>query len=285
MKIIRGKNAVVTGAASGLGRAIALTLAREGARLFLVDIDETGLADTAHDAQQCGVEAFVHVCDLTDSEQITTCPQAAVQRLGTVHILVNGAGRAYYGSTRRMPWRQWQSLMDLNLMAPIQLTWALLPVLLNEDEAHVLNICSAVGLMAGRKMAAYSTSKFGLVGFSEALWTDYGTGGLGVTALCPGFVDTNLFNAATSHAPDSPMRMPPKWLLLKPQAVADKAVLAIKRNRRLVLCGGTVRLLWTIKRLSPWVFGRLVFVGRPHRKRTVNPADAEPNVAEPVGGR
>src|SRR3982074_592454 len=145
MKIIRGRRAMVTGAANGIGRAIALALAEEGADLFLVDIDSDNLSAVAVGARAYGVEVATHVCDLAEPTQVS----AAVERVrqwGGLNILINNAGLAYSGPAHLMTDEQWNRIMAVNLLAPVQLVRALLPTLLAADEAHILNMCSMFGL-------------------------------------------------------------------------------------------------------------------------------------------
>jgi short-subunit dehydrogenase len=196
MKVIRGKSALVTGAASGIGRAIALELAREGARLYLLDIDEAGLAAVANEVRSLGVEVETRRCDLAQPAQISAVVHHLLATWGGIDILVNNAGLTYYGRTLNMTALNWDRLLAVNLHAPIQLTRELMPSMLKTRDAHVLNVASILGLVGLARVAAYSTTKFGLVGFSESLRYEFGRAGLGVTALCPGLVDTNLFSSA-----------------------------------------------------------------------------------------
>src|SRR5262245_14818645 len=122
MKLIRGKTAVVTGAASGIGRAIALELAREGARLYLLDIDEVGAEATADEARRLGVQAMARQCDVSDPTQITACVKFVLAQWSSVDILVNNAGLTYYGRTVNMTADNWNRLLAVNLHAPIQFT-------------------------------------------------------------------------------------------------------------------------------------------------------------------
>ncbi len=250
MKSLPGKRALVTGAASGIGRAIALALARRGVRLFLLDIDSVGLADVACQAREIGVEVIAEACNLADREAVSTSVQSLLRQWGTLDILVNNAGVAYDGPTERMTAEQWDWLLGINLHAPIQLTRELLPMLLAQPGSHILNVCSIAGLVAGRHLAAYHVSKFGLVGFSESLRAEYGRRGLGVTALCPGLVQTNLFQAAASGRSKG-RRVPPSWLCASPDNIAARAIRAIRRNEGLVVVTGMARALWLCKRLSP----------------------------------
>ena len=150
MRIIRGRKALVTGAASGIGRAIALALAREGADLFLIDIDAENLERAAAEARQHGVAAIAQVCDLADPAAITEAVLSLRAHWGALNILINNAGLSYYGSTETMTADQWRRMMAVNLMAPMQLVHELLPVLHAAEEAHVLNVCSMFGLAPWR---------------------------------------------------------------------------------------------------------------------------------------
>jgi 3-oxoacyl-[acyl-carrier protein] reductase len=247
MKVIRGRKAMVTGAASGVGRAIALALAREGADLFLVDIDAAGLEAAAREAQGHGVEVVTAVCDLARPAEVAAAVRAVLSRWGRLNILVNNAGVTYHGPTHEMSAEDWQRLMAVNLMAPIQLVRELLPTLAAADEAHVLNVCSMLGLVTLPKTAAYQTSKFGLVGFTAALRAEYGRPGFGVTALCPGFVRTPMIEAFKTNSRAGLL----PWVWTSPERVAVTALAAIRRNRGLVVVTPLARVMWWLTRLSP----------------------------------
>jgi len=253
MRNLRGRKALVTGAASGIGRALALALAREGTDLYLLDIDETNLAATASAAQACGVAVKTLVCDLTQSAAITAAVRAVLAEWGALNILVNNAGIAHYGATHEMSDVDWERLISPNLLAPTRMTRALIPTLLAQDEAHVLNVCSIFGLVPLRKGAAYQVSKFGLVGLSAALRAEYGRD-FGVTALCPGFVRTTMIDALATDDSGNPRAVVPAWLAARPDKVAAVAIRAIRANRALVVITPLARLTWWIARLLP---GRL----------------------------
>ena len=255
MRVIRGKKAMVTGAASGIGRAIALELAKEGADLFLVDIQADALATVAQEARTLGVNVMTAVCDLTDPSQISSAVEQLRNTWKGLNILVNNAGTTYYGQTHRMSGEQWNRIMAVNLMAPIQLVHELLPMLLAADEAHILNVCSIFGLVTWRKTTAYQTSKFGLVGFSAALRAEYCNEHFGVTALCPGFVRSSLLDDCETDKPDRKVKVP-AWICASPEQTAAKAVRAIKKNKGLVLVTPTAQFYWRLMR-SFSILGRL----------------------------
>ena len=273
MKLIRGKIALVTGAASGIGRALALRLAREGAQLFLLDVDDRGLAEVVSAARQYDVEVKGARCDVTQPEQVDRCVDRLLSSWGHVDILVNNAGITYYGHSHHMSAEHWEQLLAVNLHGPIQFTRRLLPALLSRPEGHILNVASVCGLVGMGRVAAYTTSKFALVGLSESLRAEYGRRGLGVTALCPGLVDTMLFESASRGEDRRENKRPPKFLLASPEKIANRAVKAIYRNQAVVLMQPYARLLYTTKRFSPWILDWINHFSRRRLKVSRRVAD------------
>ena len=253
MRIILNKTAMITGAARGIGRAIAVRLAREGANLFLLDVDESGLAQVVSETRQLGVEVVGQYCDLSRPDQLTSIAGVAQARFPSVDILVNNAGIAYYGETDKMTAEDAQRLLTINLYAPIHLTRELLPALLSQPESHVVNVASFFGLIGTRRLSLYTSSKFGLVGFSESLRAEYGRRGLGVTALCPGFVDTRLFETAAIGKDRKEPKLPPSWLLGSPEKTAEHTIKAIYRNRAVEIPQLYAKAAFFAKRLFPGV--------------------------------
>jgi short-subunit dehydrogenase len=265
MRKLGGKSALVTGAASGIGRAIALALAGEGTRLLLVDIDESGLATVVGAARERGVEVIGRKCDVGRPEQVSAVTAEILATWGGLDILVNNAGITYYGKTEEMSEENWDKVLRINLYSHLQFTRELLPSLLARREAHIVNVCSMFGLFGAPKLAAYCTTKFGLVGFSESLRAEHGRDGLGVTALCPGFVSTNLFTSAPLAANQKEAKVPPKFFQISPERVARATVRAIRRNRRIVVLEPAARFTCALNRVTPWFLDFFFHLGR--RKR------------------
>jgi short-subunit dehydrogenase len=265
MRELRGKTALVTGVASGIGRAITLRLAQEGVRLYVVDINATGLDEVLQQARQHGVEVIGRRCDVAEPREVSAVVAEVLNRWGGVDILVNNAGITYYGRTEQMSADHWDRLLRVNLLSHIQFTRELLPSMLERPEAHVLNVCSMFGLVGMPKLAAYSTAKFAMVGFSEVLRNECGRDGLGVTALCPGFVDTNLFTSAPLGEKQKEHKIPPQIFRTTPEKVAHAAVSAIRRNKRMVVMTPAAWFLVSLKRFVPGLMDFLFQLGR--RKR------------------
>lgn len=272
MRVLRGTKALITGAANGIGRAIALRLAREGVDLYLLDIDQQGLTEVVQQTKQAGVAAIGRYCDLRSAQQISQASAAMLDRWGQLDILVNNAGVFYYGATLDMTDEQWDELLAINLLAPIQFVRELTPTLLARPESHILNVASFYGLVVTNRCAAYHLSKFGMVGFSEALRAEYARTGLGVTALCPGYVTTELFRSMPNAESGRTQRPPPSWACTTPERVADKAVRAIQKNSRVALVTPVAHAAYYTRRIAPGLVDLLYHFGR--RRRQDRPAEA-----------
>lgn len=265
MKNLAGKKALVTGAAGGIGRAISLELAKQGVELALVDYNPFGLAAIRSDVEALGATAEEFACDVTNREEVSSVTDQLLQSSAGVDLLVNNAGITYHGATHTMPAEEWDRVLAVNLESHLQFTRELLPALLARPEAHILNVCSMLGLSGMPRVTAYCTTKFAMVGLSQSLRAEYGRVGLGVTALCPGFVDTGLFDAATPETEGKSPKAPPKWLCITPELVARKAIRAIKRNQQQVTIDPRGGMIYRAKWFTPRLFDTLLAIGRGKR--------------------
>lgn len=275
MRIIKGKLALITGAAAGIGRALAIELAEQGADLLLVDVDRAGLAETAAVAGRSGARVETRVADLGLEDEVRRVADWVRGEYGRLDLLVNNAGVAYYGGTDEMSEPQWRRVLEVNLLAPLQLTHELLPCLLQSPQGHVVNMSSIAGLVAVARLAAYNATKFALVGFSESLRAEYGPRGLGVTAVCPGLVRTGIFETAMTGGGKTTPRFP-RWITIPPERVARRVVWAIRKNRGLVVIGGFAHLIWWVKCLFPRILD-----GVQQFRRVRRPAPIRQEVATP----
>jgi 3-oxoacyl-[acyl-carrier protein] reductase len=250
MKLGTGTKAIVTGAASGIGKATVLALARKGVALWLVDIDGSGLQSVADQVQTLGASAETTICDLLQPGAVDELVARIRQHWPNPNILINSAGVAAYGATHEMGEAAWDRVIGINLNVPIKLTNALLPTLIAQPEAHVVNLCSIFGLTSMPQLAAYQTSKFGLVGYSLALDAEYGRRGFGVTAVCPGIVRTPMIARMDVVMAQSQVKIP-SWIGLTAETVARRIVRAIETDAGLIVIAPTAHLLWWITRLAP----------------------------------
>jgi short-subunit dehydrogenase len=265
VKELAGKTALVTGAASGIGRAIAEQLAQEGVDLYLLDIDALNLRAAAKETRRLGAHVVARQCDLTDRDELAARLDEILDD-GGVDIVVNNAGLAYHGQTSSMSAGQWDAILGVNLLAPVEIIRRLLPSLEARGEAHIVNIASLAGLVGFRKSAAYSLTKYALVGLGESLRSELAGRGIGVSTICPGFVRTQIFERSMNAKGRLGVRRPPRWLCASPEAVARRTVNAIRRNRRMVLVTPLARIAWWLQRLAPGLITALASGGRRPRK-------------------
>ena len=250
---LAGKRVLITGGASGIGRALVDRLVRQSASLCIVDIDEPALQRTAEECRQQGGNVQTVLADLATEGSATPISRQAVEQLGGIDVLINNAGVGYYGPTDRMTVEQADRLLTINFTAPIHLTNACLPSLLKNRRSHVVNIASMYGLFPTQRSTLYHATKYGLVGHSLALRAEYARFRLGVTAVCPGFVRTQLFSKMMT-ADGKPARQPPRWISTTADQIARKTVKAIERNRRLVTVTPAARIGYFAQRFCPGLF-------------------------------
>ncbi|MET7773687.1 SDR family NAD(P)-dependent oxidoreductase [Nocardia sp. NPDC005366] len=198
MKTIEGRTAVVTGAGSGIGRALALELARRGARIMLVDIDEPGLAESRELVAAAGGNAEVSRTDVTDPAAMQRLADDTVAAFGAVHLLFNNAGVETGGPIETIPLEAWRWVLDVNFYGVLNGCRTFLPLLRQQEEGHIVNTASVMAFHAGvPTFAPYAVSKFAILAFSEALDIELRTSGtpIGVSLLAPAFVKTEMPNA------------------------------------------------------------------------------------------
>jgi NAD(P)-dependent dehydrogenase (short-subunit alcohol dehydrogenase family) len=201
---IEGTTAVVTGGASGIGRATALELARRGADVVVADIHEERLAEVVDSIESLGGRALAVPCDVTRDADVDTLAAAAFDAFGTVDIVMNNAGIAVLGPAYRVEMSEWERILQVNVLGLVRGVRAFVPPMVERGRGYVVNTASIAGVWAYSWDAApYITSKFAAYGFTEALARSLRPLGVGVSVLCPGLVHTNLGeNARFSGVPD-----------------------------------------------------------------------------------
>ncbi|MFI7576044.1 SDR family NAD(P)-dependent oxidoreductase [Micromonospora sp. NPDC049497] len=299
--VFPGGTAVVTGAASGIGEALARGLARRGADLVLVDRDADRL-DTVVDAIRAAHpdrQLSTYVVDLADGAATARVAEEIRQRHPRVRLLVNNAGVALGGRFDQVTLDEFSWVIDINFRAVVQLTHALLPALKAEPGAHLVNISSLFGLIAPPGQAAYSASKFAVRGFTEALRHELVDDGIGVTSVHPGGINTRIAQNARVGSGVDPeeyetgLRQFEKLLSIPPERAAEVILRGVRRRRGRVLIGWSAKLPDLLARIAPASYGKLLVTGLnraagdPARRATAVPAARQPEpapVTDPTGG-
>jgi len=263
---LRGGVAVLTGAASGIGAALAVELARRGMHLALVDRDAAGLEATVARARSAGVTVSTHLLDVADHAAVAALPAAVLAQHGHVSALINNAGVALGGMFEQVDAADFDWLMQINFGAPVRLTRAFLPVLARERAAQLVNVSSIFGIIAPPGQTAYASSKFALRGFSEALRHELEASGspIGVTLVHPGGVRTAISeNARLARGLDEGQvqRERANWrslLALDPARAAETIAQAIERRAPRVLVGSDAKGAALVQRLFPVTYWKHV---------------------------
>jgi NAD(P)-dependent dehydrogenase (short-subunit alcohol dehydrogenase family) len=199
MQDLAGKVAVVTGAGSGIGEGIARAAAAAGMKVVIADIDISKAQTVAASLGEGAIACKVDVSSLASVEAMR---DAALQRFGSVHLLCNNAGVWIGAMMHDADIKDWQYLINVNLYGVIHGVKAFLPLLVEQGEGHIVNTASMGGLISGPPEGLYTTTKFAVVGLSEALLMEVADKGVGVSVLCPGLVNTNLITQSFAVRPD-----------------------------------------------------------------------------------
>ena len=253
--------AVITGAGSGLGRALALELADRGAGLMLADINEEGLAETARQAGFRQVDVHTRVCDVRDRQQVLDLAEAAIDALGYVDFLANNAGVAVAGPFDEVTMEDWQWIVDINFWGVLYGCQALAAHMRERGSGYILNVASAAGLLNPPGMAPYNVTKAAVVSLSETLAGELAPAGINVSVLCPTYFVTDIAKNARGVGDDSDRRRTEKLMLRsKKQApeVAREAIDGVLRGQGHIVPMTDGKVMWGIKRALPERFNDLL---------------------------
>ncbi len=274
MKDLNNKVALVTGAASGIGRAVSVELAMEGAHLVLVDVNERGLEEVQRIIDTMKRKTLTIRADVSDAEEVKALCGKVVAEMDGIDILVNVAGIGIVAEIKDMALEDWDRIIGVNLYGPIHTINGLINQMVARGSGHIVNVASGCGLVALPILGGYNTSKFGLVGFTETLRAEVARFGIGVTAVCPGAVKTNIFKSTDyrEYELDGPLDFVIKYFGWKPERIARAILKGIKRNRPMLALTPMTWFGYNIKRMIPGLiywFQKLV-AGYLNRYKTVD---------------
>ncbi len=233
MNTLKDKIAVITGAASGIGRAIANSLARRGTHIVAVDMDTAGITALATDLTAQGAVAVPCPSDVSELDAFDDVRDAVLERFGRVDIVVNNVGVLTNGLPQDIPVAEWQRILNINLMSVVRSNTVFLPLLLDQGSGHVVNTASFAGLFTySYDRLPYAATKAAIVQISEGLALYLRPKNIGVTLLCPGPVLTNIASSVPKFGAGTAIRTPgDQFELLDPAPIGDLVAEAILHNR------------------------------------------------------
>lgn len=259
---LNGRVAVVTGAGGGIGREIALALARRGVRVAATDVRRDAAEETARLAREVGgVPASAHVVDVSSAEAVAALPDLVVAEHGACHVLVNNAGVTSAGSFEKETLEDIRWIVDINVWGVVHGCHAFLPVLRQQDEAHIVNMASMVGLLGLPHNAVYALTKGAVRSFSESLRGELVGSPIGLTTVFPGAHRTGITESARGSqrallAEMGRSRLAPV-MMRSPARLAEQVVTAIEKDRARVVGGVDARALDLWSRIAPGRTGPL----------------------------
>lgn len=252
--------ALITGAASGFGRALALAIAAREGNLFLSDVNEKGLAETERLAREKGArEVRSMMCDVTKISEVEALSAAWD---GPIDLVVNNAGVSSGGLVGELSMEDWRWTIEVDLFGVIHGCHVFVPRLKKQGFGHVLNVASAAGLMCLPRMGAYNVAKAGVIAISETLAGELGGTGVGVTVLCPSFFQTEIINSGR-FTDDYTRNMAQKFMkTARPvDEVVDATFASIESNELYAIPMADARWLWRLKRALPAPFRKIIAEG------------------------
>jgi 2-hydroxycyclohexanecarboxyl-CoA dehydrogenase len=227
---MQGRAVVVTGGASGIGKATALLLAREGARVFVGDIDETGGRAVAEQAAGDGLALEFLPLDLTRGEAVEAFAAAVHARVGRIDGLVNGAGWDRIQPFMENPPEMWDRLLQINLLGAVRLTRAVLPPMIEARAGKIVNISSDAGRVGSMGETVYAAAKGGLIAFTKSLARELARYRINVNCVCPGPTDTPLFSAQPERMREALTRAIPFRRIAQPEEIAEAVMFFLGRR-------------------------------------------------------
>ena len=255
---LTGKTVLVTGAGSGIGRETALAFARRGADIVICDIQESAASRTAEDVRALGRNAMAEVVDVADAERMRAFAETVHSKIEAVDILVNNAGVGLGGGFLDTTLEDWQWIIGINLRGIVHGCHFFVPrMVARKRGGHVVNVASAAAYLASEALCAYSTTKFAVLGLSEALRDELQPHGIGVTAICPGIINTPITGSARLRGkaalPGAREQMVAFYQRRNygPERVAQAIVKAVARNAAVAPVSPEAWVLYLLKRLSP----------------------------------
>jgi NAD(P)-dependent dehydrogenase (short-subunit alcohol dehydrogenase family) len=257
------KRVIITGAGSGLGRALAMEFAARKWRIAVADINKKRMKETAAMVTRAGGKALEIQCDVTKTQDFTKALTTLKKEWSGVDILVNNAGVAAAGYMEKIPLSEWEWIMNINLRSLIYGCRTFIPLFKEQGSGYIVNVASNAGIASLPEMASYNVTKAGVISLSETLRVELSPHNIGVSVVCPTFFKTNLMDQFTS--PDERQRLMAESFFQKARTSSEKVarhVMSSIRKRRLyVITQADGKFIWYMKRLNPNMLYRIIAWG------------------------
>jgi NAD(P)-dependent dehydrogenase (short-subunit alcohol dehydrogenase family) len=276
VKSFHGKQAIVTGAGSGIGAALARALVAAGADVVCADIDGAAAERTAAESKGPGTARAARV-DVTDAAAVQAAVDDVVARAGRIDLIFNNAGITWGGDTELLTLEQWNSIIDVNIRGVVHGVAAAYPVMVRQGSGHIINTASMAGLAAAGRITSYVMTKHAIVGLSLALRTEAAGHGVGVLAICPTAVETPILDKGWMGDFDGRefYRVGQgSTKFYDADRLAAQTLAAIERNRALLVAPRRAYLTWLFARLAPGLLQRLA-IGFVAKQRAAHPPTTE----------
>ncbi len=252
----KNKVAIITGGASGIGRALSETLARQGATVIVTDINGKMAEEAARSIEMAGGRAQAMILDVTNYTAVKNLVDSVADKYQRLDFVFNNAGVVISGETHSMSPDDWSHIVNVNLWGVINGVQAAYSLMAGQGFGHIINIASTAALVPWPGTTAYAATKHGVLGLSTSLRAEAADLGVQVSAVCPGFIDTDIYENATFINMDRErvLKNLPSWMRMSVQKCIRIILRGVTRNKAIVLVGWNVRLLWFCYRLVPLLY-------------------------------
>jgi NAD(P)-dependent dehydrogenase (short-subunit alcohol dehydrogenase family) len=251
---LTGATALVTGAGSGIGRAVAVELARKGSRVVAVDVCGETAEKTALACGEAGLDAEAMACDVSDNDAVVALAARVAAEVGPLDVLVNNAGVGMSARLTDMALDDWHWIRGVNLDGVLHCCLAFGPAMLERGHGHVVNVSSGLAYTPRATEPAYVTTKAGVLALSRCLRADWGRSGVGVSAVCPGVIDTPIIDATRFLGDQAATAEKTRTWFARghpPELVAADVIVAIRHDKAVVPVGWEAKLGWWAQRFAP----------------------------------